>query len=1149
MAAVSSRLDGLSEVTELERIPLPYKELYHTLVVKNDMPVDLLQEKHRTGAQQLLTWIQAALDLVKSVNAASQQEQQQQQQQQREENVYNNNNYDGRSNSRTSSSTSLLEGDLDVEIQDVVSGFGQYEPTIESSIEILLQLEECIPRRLSSSSTAGVTGDSSDNDNHDVHLSKELESILEQWSLLRGIISDLGGSVREQQRLRDGIQSIFNISEQTREATDILDKCYNDIAAEKARISEWASSPLDSIERVVSSLKNHSSSSLNGAGGGVLQSWGVDRNDMLELDSRIGLLSLKMESLHKSYPECARSSKQSRRGSGSNKSEATVAVVRSLGESESIAEKKAMMQRQYQELLGDWYSLRTRRDQLWRGLEECDRWRTKIDKMAKQIETMLEPVEIFQRMCVNLLANLEGQTLAQISGEEGHHQQQQPQNNGGNGDEDANKASTSKQPSLPVDLELLTATLQELDEKQLTVTPAIENIFWVQEGEIHHRSKNGNNNHNHNSTNNGMMSPMTPTTAVSMTGPPLSAIDSPTTTLVTPPSPPSNHNNNNGNDSSPLYPSLEMLDRQRELKQRWSNLKISLNTVGTKLQTHHTILKEKQKEEEELLARLKRQQQQEQEAEEARIAEEKRLASDGYSIDRSDWRSSRDPSSPSALRRSATGTSSSSRSPSVARSVTRPISPNWNTSNRFLRGKLVSSLSMDSGVVRKYMLVKSDQPEWAKPRPWCPSVSTTSPSMPGFPLQSSYWGYFLVGNDPSKENFGQIIASPAPPLVRSDTPSPPKPTTPSLKDTRPPFSPGGNRKFTALSTPPRPMPNRSMSVASGEFKQSLSPAGGTDILDWTKTLRRSTSFSTNAKPNKGNTPPTPRGNNKIKGSGSTTSSNNTARPGGAGQGRESVASTRRNSNASQISQWNNGKDHQYRQDTASSSSARRPSFTSSEDDESTIMGYTAGANGQAPLPNNANRRARRLQGHTKSGGLGYGVPPPPLNTMTDSTSSLDSMMSSTSSFNAYGSSLSSSIGMRSPSPYAPMFGSSFAAARSTAALHTALLASMSSSSSASLRYSNSSLGGSGASGGAASALGRKQSDAGSSSSASSLMSKKRSQMMNLGAGAGSASSASSWMSMNTGGLLSALSFTVPTYNNFDDDFSGLGNLEESIAAM
>ncbi|KAF9127035.1 hypothetical protein BGW39_006161 [Mortierella sp. 14UC] len=1131
MAAVSSRLDGLSEVTELERIPLPYKELYHTLVFKNDMPVDLLQEKHRTGAQQLLTWIQAALDLVKSVDAASQQEQQREAV---EENVYNNNNYDGRSSSRTSSSTSLLDGGLDIEIQDVVSGFGQYEPTIESSIEILLQLEECIPRRLSSSSTTSVVSDSSNNSNNDddtaqphIHLSKEIEAILEQWSLLRGIISDLGGSVREQQRLRDGIQSILNISEQTREASDILDKCYRDIAAEKTRISEWASSPLDSVDRVVSSLKNHSSSSLNGGG----MSWGIDRNDMLELDSRIGLLSLKMESLHKSYPECARPSKQSRRGSAAANSKAVVAVTRSL-EGESIADKKAMMQRQFQELLGDWHTLRTRRDQLWRGLEECDRWRTKIDKMAKQIETMLEPVEIFQKMCVNMLANLEGQTLAQISGEE-----QQQRNNTADGVEDANRASTSKQPSLPVDLELLTATLQELDEKQTTVTPVIENIFWVQEGEIHHRTKNNNYNNNKNNNNNhGMLSPMTPTTAVSMTATPLSAIDSPTTTLVTPPSPPSNGNSiDNNGDSSPLYPSLEMLDRQRELKQRWSSLKMSLDTVGTKLQTHHTILKEKQKEEEELLARQKLLQQQREEEEAAAAALEVKNVM-GI-VDGRDWRSN--PSSP-MLRRSTTGGGSPSRSPSVARSVTRPISPNWNTSNRFLRGKLVSSLSMDSGVVRKYMLVKEDQPSWTKPRPWCPSVSTTSPSMPGFPLQSSYWGYFLVGNDPSKENFGQIIAAPAPPLVRSDTPAPPKPTTPSLKDTRPPFSPGGNRKFTALSTPPRPMPNRSMSVASGEFKRSVSPAGGTDILDWTKTLRRSTSFSTNSTKGKGNTPTTPRGNNKIKPAGSTTSSGNTVRPGGAG--RDSVASTRRNSTASQISHWND-KNHQYRQDTTSTS-ARRPSFTSSEDDESTIMGYTVGANGQAPLPNNNSRRTRRLQGHTKSGGLGFGVPPPPLNTMTDSTSSLDSMLSSTSSFNAYGSSLSSSIGMRSPSPYAPMFGSSFAAARSTAALHTALLASMSGSSSASLRYSNSSLGGAGSGSG-----GRKPSDAGSSSSSSSLMTKKRSQVMNLGAGAGSATSASSWMSMNTGGLLSALSFTVPTYNNFDDDFSGLGNLDESIAAM
>ncbi|KAF9909775.1 hypothetical protein EC991_008098 [Linnemannia zychae] len=1126
MAAVSSRLDGLSEVTELERIPLPYKELYHTLVFKNDMPVELLQEKHQTGAQQLLTWIQAALDLVKSVDAVSKQEQQREA---AEENVYSSsNNYYGRNSSRTNSSTSLLDNDLDIEIQDVVSGFGQYEPTIESSIEILLQLEECIPRRLSSLSTTSVVSDSSDNSNNNteqqhIHLSKEIEVILEQWSLLRGIISDLGGSVREQQRVRDGIQSIFNISEQTREASDILDKCYRDIAAEKARISEWASSPVDSIDRVVSSLKNHSSSSLNGGS----TSWGVDRNDMLELDSRIGLLSLKMDSLLKSYPECARSSKQSRRGSSNSKAAAVVA--RSLGgESESIADKKAMMHRQYQELLGDWHTLRTRRDQLWRGLEECDRWRTKIDKMAKQIETMLEPVEIFQKMCANMLANLEGQTLAQISGEE------QQQRNTADGVEDANRASTSRQPSLPVDLELLTATLQELEEKQSTVTPAIDNIFWVQEGEIQHRTKSEN--HSHNSNNHGMLSPMTPTTAVSMTAPPLSAIDSPTTTLVTPPSPPSNSNSNGNNngDSFPLYPSLEMLDRQRELKQRWSNLKMSLNTVETKLQTHHTILKEKQREEEELLARQKLEQQQREEEEAAAAAQEVKNVMGNR--DGRDWGSNA--SSPPMLRRSTTG-GASSRSPSVTRSVTRPISPNWNTSNRFLRGKLVSSLSMDSGVVRKYMLVKSDQPSWAKPRPWCPSVSTTSPSMPGFPLQSSYWGYFLVGNDPSKENFGQIIAAPAPPPVRSATPAPIKPTTPSLKDTRPPFSPGGNRKFTALSTPPRPMPNRSMSVASGEFRQNMQPSGGTDILDWTKTLRRSTSFSTNNTKGKGNTPPTPRGN-KVKPAGSTTSSGNTVRPGGAG--RESVASTRRNSTVSQAGHWND-KDHQYRQD-ANGASARRPSFTSSEDDESTIMGYTVGANGQAPLPNNSNRRTRRLQGHTKSGGLGFGVPPPPLNTMTDSTSSLDSMMSSTSSFNAYGSSLSSSIGVRSPSPYAPMFGSSFAAARSTAALHTALLASMSGSSSASLRYSNSSLGGAASGSG-----GRKLSDAESSSSSSSLMTKKRSQVMNLGAGAGSATSASSWMSMNTGGLLSALSFTVPTYSNFEDDFAGLGNLDESIAAM
>ncbi len=138
----SVRLDGLSEVTELERLPLPYKTLYHTLVFKNDMPVSLLQERHHSSAQQLLTWIQAALELVQTVTQ-SQQYQQQQQQRDEEE-----------------------DEELEAEIQDVVSGFGNYEPTIESSIEILLQLEECILERLSMRSDSSLVDQENNYNNN-----------------------------------------------------------------------------------------------------------------------------------------------------------------------------------------------------------------------------------------------------------------------------------------------------------------------------------------------------------------------------------------------------------------------------------------------------------------------------------------------------------------------------------------------------------------------------------------------------------------------------------------------------------------------------------------------------------------------------------------------------------------------------------------------------------------------------------------------------------------------------------------------------------------------------------------------------------------------------------------------------------------------
>ncbi|KAF9582191.1 hypothetical protein BGW38_000529, partial [Lunasporangiospora selenospora] len=156
--------------------------------------------------------------------------------------------------------------------------------------------------------------------------------------------------------------------------------------------------------------------------------------------------------------------------------------------------------------------------------------------------------------------------------------------------------------------------------------------------------------------------------------------------------------------------------------------------------------------------------------------------------------------------------------------------------------------------------------------------------------------------------------------------------------------------------------------------------------------------------------------------------------------------------------------------------------------------------------------------------------------MNTSTSSLDSMLSScnSSSFGAgrgglrhYGSSsVSSSHGARSPSPYTPaFFGSSMAAARSTAALHTALLTSMTTSSPSS-RCSSA-----------------------YSARSESRVEEQRQQQRISDAVAATSASASTWMSMNAGSLISALSFTVPTYSNFDEDFGSFASLEETVATM
>ncbi|KAF9436010.1 hypothetical protein BGZ76_005023 [Entomortierella beljakovae] len=1055
MAELSMRLDGLSEVTELESIPLPYKTLYHALVVKNDMPIEILQERYHSGSEQLLKWIQAALNLLKNVSDSQrygqhhQQHQQGQQQGQLFQQQYQQHQLDEED-----------DEELEAEIQDVVSVFGQYEPSIVSSFEILIQLEATITYRLNSDEYGSDNGHGHDDFHNDSQesLSPQMTLLREKWLKLQSITFDLTASIQEHQRLRDGIHSVRNTSEQSQQATGILEKCLTDIASDRKKTSEIALAEANASRNNSSTslVSLESSSSLRARA----RSSGVDSNDMLELDSRIGLLTLQIDTLQKTYPECTRNPKSLR----SSKS-------RTIKQQEtgSIAEKKHAIYKLYKELWKDFHGLKSGRDQLWRDLEECDRWRTRVEKMAKQIETMLEPVEIFHKMCLNLLSNLDGQSStddlssrsSQISLAVSSLEIAEPGklriktsfgNNGG----------SSSFKSEPVDLELLWSTLQELDEKQNMVAPAIENMFWVQEGEIQHRSK---------------------TATVSSTSP--TATRTETLPTITPPS----------SDYSPMYPSLDMLERQRNLKNRWSNLKTSLDTVGTKLQAHHTSLKEK-------AANKKISKKEE-------VAEDKTLVGSGNSINGGDWNSI---TSPIMQRPMANG---SQRSVSSRR-------PAWDYQppNRLFRGPLVSSISMDSPAVRKYMLVASDS--GSDQRKWCPSMSVTSPSMPGFPQRTFTWGYFLLS--PNEEQAGKVVAARAPPLpTRTPTPAP-KPNP--IIVNRPPFSPGGNRKYTAFSRPPptptRPSaPSRSASVMSENKTYGYVTSSG-DPMDWSKTLRKSTSCSNNTvKPmvfgsNSHNT----NANHHQTSANKTKRASTDLRSASTGAQRQKSIPlsppSRCESTASHYNKDWRAREHSMSTTIQSGHTDRRNSLSSVSDnsEDGTIMGKSLG---------------------NKSHGIRRSV-----FKKNESTSSLDSMISSVSShissiFGGGNSNLGSSMvspidNTRSPSPYGHMFGSSFAAARSSAALHSAYMASMSSSSSASLRQSNSSLSG------------------GESKSRLQHRRERRQQEQVSKMSSASSLSASSWMSMNTGNILSALSFTVPTYS-FDEDYASRGSVDESIAAM
>ncbi|KAG0342474.1 hypothetical protein BG004_005674 [Podila humilis] len=1107
-AIASSRLDGLSEVTELESIPLPYKTLYHTLVFKNEMPVDLLKERHQTGSEQLLTWIEAALRVVDTV-VESQLTQQSQVRPDDQFDLLDRDEEEG-------------QEELEIEIQDVVSGFGHYEPTIESSIEILLQLEESIASRtipssanpsaqasqplsslsitsssLSLSSTSSLTGYSPPST---LHLSPEIEKVLKQWSRLRGIVGGLGGSVREHQRIRDGIQSVNNIAEQTHRAAQLLEKCLMAIAEEKQvcrRAFEEGLLPSRSAE--------------------ATPKVGVDGNDMLELDSMVGLLSLQIESLQKSFPECTSDAKNSDtlerfhpyKRSQSHQHTQQEEHIEHQG---LLAHKKQIVAGTYQELLVDWSSLKRRKEQLWRDLEECDRWRARIEKMARQIESMLDPVEIFHKICSNLLTTLHDKSpLQPIPTSQNHVSTNEPLESQ---DPQPLSPSQSQTPVMdeptPADMEMLASTLQELEEKQNMVAPAIENMFWVQEGEIQHRTKHI------------VHSPSTPSTAV-----PPSAPQSPLGAFVGSPL----------DFSSPLYPNMEMVERQRHLKSRWSSLRSSLDTVGTQLQQHHKSMVERANA---AAARRK------EEAEKAARAQAEAAAAAAAEAEARRGRSLNGSGSSSMIRRSSIASSHQSSS------VT---SQAWNSSTRVLRTcKLVPSLSMDSPTVRKYMLLKSDKPVTDKPRPWCPSINPLSPGMPGFPVQTSTWGYFILTTSKSMDSFGSVIAAPAPLPVAS----PRAPKSPPPKINRPPFSPGGYRGFSSIAKPTPPptritLPQRSVSVAGGDYRRNrcMSPT-----ISWEKKMvRRSNSMAFDDNGSFGNN--NKQSSSKADPNSSNSRRNSTQHSNDPGQRRASFsfAKSINNNNNNNNASGSEARDNSRRGSIVTHKDGtwynrhhpHRGSMDhgSSSEDE-TVTGEFHSNNKVTRGYKNFSRQGLR----TRTG-------------QNDSSSSLDSMMSSENSCGGgegggrggrggrgrgY-SSLSSQGELRSPSPPLPLpypsaFGSSFAAARSTAALHTALLSSMS---------SHSSSGGSSFRNPSALSMSSQRTDSRQSehesltssrhSSGISLLT-RRHRMQHLQPYGQSHdqqqnqqqqqdSKPSSWV--GSGSLISALSFRVPTYS-FEDDF-------------
>ncbi|KAG0233803.1 hypothetical protein BGW42_007174 [Actinomortierella wolfii] len=985
-------LDGLEEVSILDDVPLPYTILYHALVFKDEMPLSILMERHQTGLSQIRAWIDRATTLVGSIEQTRLQDVQQ-----LEPEVLDVISGLHRHEATVESSLEILS-----HLEETIQPRRLEMKNQSHGSDMNPQGKRRRKRRGARMDLSGLSSSFSSSSSSEDSLSEfmaltgtpqnqemkkdaegqveaqgaSVQEIRKQWQQLLASMTGLGKTVREHQRLRLGLQSVDNLSGQVHEASQLLDRCLQVIETDRIEQQQQQQTPGAASSKTIptiAELKMQAASVMANSHLGsrhylastfsssTLALQATTNNDMLELESRMGLLSIQIASLKKSFPECKSSRMARRRSSAtshssqtnqaasqhqqrrrrrnsrqdSTKSQATTpkteenahqplenaAVIptprpqpssnQQQNDSQAIKEQKERLVERYCELMASWQELRGRKKKLWRDLEHLDRWRAALTEKTETLVQMLEPIREIHQKCFKYLESLdqnktlhdeqllpltpqEEEELARSRGQpstsssspnkqrqtlpvhlrlyqsksahedlgsrsssSSRHQRQTSSYSGQSSQSMPRSATAPAAPGggLPtlrfiagVDpkpqrvLNTLASLLKDLEERQNNAAPNIENMFWVLESDLQLPSAAA--------AVTTTMSPSTQLVPPSLPSSPQQmdvASDTQTSptrqqqqqqqptspmlatpvtkTMPTSPvspgqvAPPTPRACCFNSVPVPFYPTATMVERHRSLKEQWSELKTSLDQMGPRLSAHFsTIEAQIQDAIQAAEAAAARREQEEN--------DNKTLVGTGSVVDghgRGEWR--RSTSSP-VLRRGN----------SVGRQII--VSPGWNPSSRAatpkwsaapslnpsLGGSVISGIDSQTGgpkFRRRYMLVTSESPLGSKGRPWCPSVSVTSPGLPGFPQTISTWGYFLIGPN------GEIY--PDEPRYLSPSPTPHSPpsrahTSPNLKDTRPPFSPGGNRPYTALSQ------NRPMSGPRGMVRAKSAqsnPAGRT----------------------------------------------------------------------------------------------------------------------------------------------------------------------------------------------------------------------------------------------------------------------------------------------------------------------------------